>query len=261
MSRERVVGFDRALRRLRRALPFSWLSPPRSGLPGRDLKAAYIRHVARLVQEMPADEAMSAAVGGAFDGIGAIETALVRHYGLPADGYLIDVGCGSGRLAKPLSAYLSGSYLGLDLVPALLDHARRLVPQPGFRFQAVDHIGIPEADGRADMVVFFSVLTHLLHEQSFWYLQEATRVLKPGGRIVFSFLDFVEPAHWPAFAAAVASARVGADMHLNVFIARDWIPIWAEHLGLVVHDLRTGSEAVVPEGALGQALCVLEKPL
>ena len=28
-----------------------------------------------------------------------------------------DVGCGSGRLAKPLSTYLTGRYLGTDLVP------------------------------------------------------------------------------------------------------------------------------------------------
>ncbi|WP_411286335.1 hypothetical protein [Phenylobacterium sp.] len=49
-------------------------------------------------------------------------------------------------------------------------------------------------------------------------------------------------------------------MHLNVFISPDWIPIWAEKLGLIVEDVRAAADVVVPEGHLGQALCVLRKP-
>jgi ubiquinone/menaquinone biosynthesis C-methylase UbiE len=62
---------------------------------------------------------------------------------------------------------------------------------------------IPEKDGEADFVCFFSVLTHLLHEQGFVYLQEAKRVLKPGGKIVFSFLEFAVPDHWAVFEGTV----------------------------------------------------------
>ena len=43
---------------------------------------------------------------------------------------------------------------------------------------------IPAPDGEADMVCFFSVLTHLLHEESYVYLQDARRVLKPTGKLV-----------------------------------------------------------------------------
>ncbi|WP_411286336.1 class I SAM-dependent methyltransferase [Phenylobacterium sp.] len=154
--------------------------PGPAGGPAVDLKGAYIRHVENVRSLMSHDEAMSVAVGGGFETVGPIEAALLRHYGLQPDGYVIDVGCGSGRLAKPLSAYLNGPYLGIDLVPALLDHARSIVERPDWRFERVEHIGIPEEDGRADMVVFFSVLTHLLHEQGYWYLEEARRVLKPG---------------------------------------------------------------------------------
>ena len=39
------------------------------------------------------------------------------------------------------------------------------------------------------MILAFSVFTHLLHEESFIYLEDFKRVLKPGGSVVFSFLE------------------------------------------------------------------------
>lgn len=230
-----------------------------SGQAPREVRRRYIAHVAALKTQLPHAEAMETAVGGQFELIGAIEAALVRRYGLPADGYLVDVGCGSGRLARPISAYLRGRYLGIDVVPDLVDYARRTVGRPDWRFEAIDHIGVPEADAQADVVCFFSVLTHLLHEQSYWYLEEAKRVLKPGGRIVFSFLEFREADHWPVFRDAVAGERAKTNTILNVFIERSAIEAWAERLEMDVEDLRGGNDAVVPEGHLGQSLCVLRK--
>ncbi len=103
-------------------------------------------------------------------------------------------------------------------------------------------------------------MTHLLHEQSYWYLEEARRVLKPGGTIIFSFLEFKEPYHWKAFEETIAMSKSRVDTHLNVFMDRDWMPIWAEHLGMDLVDVRGAAEVVVPGGHLGQAICVLRKP-
>jgi SAM-dependent methyltransferase len=225
-----------------------------------DLKATYVSWTEHWKSHLPRAEAMESAIGGDFERIGRIEAALVRHYGLGPDGHLIDVGCGSGRLAKPLSEYLAGSYLGFDLVPDLIAYARQIVDRPDWRFETIDHIGIPESDGRADMVCFFSVLTHLLHEQSYWYLQEARRVLKPGGKILFSFLEYREPAHWNIFMQTLDAAKQMAHNPLNVFIERDAIPIWASHLDLVVEDIRDAADAIVAEGHLGQSVCVMRKP-
>ena len=225
-----------------------------------DLKAINVRYVDGVKGRMPHGEAMEYAIGGGFDAVGAIEAAILRHYGLPQAGHLVDVGCGSGRLAKPMAAWLQGTYLGIDLVPDLVAHARKIAARPDWRFQVIDHIGIPEADGAADMVCFFSVLTHLLHEQSYWYLEEARRVLKPGGKIVFSFLEFREPGHLSVFWATLQAAKTRVQAPMNVFIDRDGIAVWARELGLEIEDLRFGSEAIVPEGNLGQSVCVLRKP-
>lgn len=249
---------DKVLRKGWRA--FEWARAQVAPVSQTDPKAAYTRFVENVKGRMPYDQAMEMAIGGGFDVIGPIEVALLRRSGLAADGYLIDVGCGSGRLAKPLAASHTGRYLGIDVVAALVKHARQTVGRPDWRFEAVDHIGIPEEDGQADMVCFFSVLTHLLHEQSFWYLEEARRVLKPGGLIVFSFLEFAEPAHMPVFWQTLATAKARGEFPLNVFIERNAIQRWADALGLELLELHEGPSAIVPEGPLGQSVAVLRKP-
>src|SRR5262245_60568642 len=143
-------AYQRIRERFRRAPPPE--PEPPAPPPFKEIKRGYLAHVEALKAELPHEEAMETAIGGHFELFGAIETALVRHYGLPADGYLIDVGCGSGRLARPISAYLQGRYLGVDLVPDLVEHARATVARPDWRFEVIDHIEIPEADGEADLV-------------------------------------------------------------------------------------------------------------
>ena len=137
----------------------------------------------------------------------------------------------------------------------------RLPGDPEWRFEVVEHIGIPEQDQQADMVCFFSVLTHLLHEQSYWYLQEAKRVLKPRGKIIFSFLEFRCQEHWPIFLSTVQETRNRGIHPLNVFVDREAIHVWADRLGLVIEDIRDASDTIVPEGALGQSLCVMSLPV
>lgn len=220
--------------------------------------------------------AMATAIGGEFEAFGIIEREMLKHYGLGTDSYLIDIGCGSGRLAMPLAEIQSLKYLGTDIVPSLVEHARAIVKRPDWAFKLVDTLAIPEKDGVADMVCFFSVVTHLLHEQSYIYLEEARRVLKPGGLIVLSFLEFNMAFHWNVFEATVKDAR-GANQHpLNVFIERNALAAWAAHLHLDVVDIRSGDEAFVPLpqpltmedgrvmegfGNLGQSICVLRKPV
>lgn len=246
------------LRRIRRLMTGP---PPRVRQPdATDLKAVNIAFVSEMTGRLPYDEAMESAIGGGFGHFGAVELGVLQHYGLPEDGHLVDVGCGSGRLTQPLSAWLKGTYLGIDLVPDLIEHARKLAARPDWRFEVIDHIAIPEADSAADMVCFFSVLTHLLHEQSYWYLEEARRVLKPGGVIVFSFLEFHEPGHLQIFRDTVINHKRKHLQPLNTFIERGAIKVWAQELGLEVVDIRDGGDAVAAQGALGQSICVLRKP-
>lgn len=236
---------------------------------------SYQQMVSGLLQLFPEDEAVSRAVGGNYEYFGVLEHALLRAHGLTPESSVIDVGCGSGRLAMQLRRYPRLRYVGTDVVPHLLDYARRKTGRPDFRFEPVDAITLPVPDAEADFVAFFSVFTHLLHEESYVYLQEAHRALRPGGKVVFSFLEYALQGAWPVFEANLDWVRKRyLAGHLNVFMHRADLTLWAERLGFevvafqdgatpsIVVDSTTATEAVPPGTyALGQSACILRKPL
>jgi SAM-dependent methyltransferase len=207
--------------------------------------------------------AMEIGVGGDFERFGRLEADLLVHLGLREGNCVIDVGCGSGRLAVALGKHNNVTYHGCDIVPDFLEHARRHTP-PHFRFSLVDGLNIPDADGVADFVTFFSVATHLMHHETYLYLEEARRTAKPGGRIVVSFLEFDVEQHWAPFADIVEATRKKRPMHLNAFIEASVFPVWARHLGLELEAvLHHGVFPNPREGgtsALGQSVAVLRKP-
>jgi ubiquinone/menaquinone biosynthesis C-methylase UbiE len=216
---------------------------------------------------------MRIAVGGEFEATGIRERQLLIQHGLSPDDRVVDVGCGSGRLAKALDSYLRGAYLGIDVVPDLIEYARKLVVRPDWRFVLAEGFRIPEPDGRTDFVCFFSVFTHLLHEHSYLYLQEAKRVLRPGGKVVLSFLEFSCAIHWPVFEQAVRDAS-GPSV-LTQFVSRDALVAWANHLGFSIVAMEDGDAQVIvlptpvtlesgqvlqERAAFGQSVCVLSAP-
>src|SRR5262249_42951386 len=147
-----------------------------------------------LLREQPREKAMLSAVGGGHDGFGQLTLAALQSFGFWDGAYLIDVGCGSGRLTRCIAAECPcARYLGTDVSSKLLSYAMETCPRADFRFKLVDSTRIPEADNLADFVSFFSVGTHMLNEEFFLYLVEARRVLKPAGKLVFSFLDMQTP--------------------------------------------------------------------
>lgn len=212
------------------------------------------------------ERAMEIGVGDSFERLGQLEVDLLASLGL-ADGHMVmDVGCGSGRLAVALSKSMRVDYHGCDIVQDFLDHARRLTPS-SYRYSLVGGLDIPEQDAKADFVTFFSVATHLMHHETYLYLEEARRVAKPGGRIVVSYLEFAADQHWTPFADIVTATRGKKSMHLNAFIEASVFPVWARRLGLEVeHILPLGRfpppvAGKWPNGTrqLGQSVAVLRK--
>jgi len=98
-------------------------------------------------------------------------------------------------------------------------------------------------------------------------------VLREGGKIVISFLEFKIPAHWEVFKQLIDE---GAEHNvLNQFVSRDALYAWARNLGLQVDSIHDGDTPHIPIaevitlengtvmkdfGFLGQSVCVLRKP-
>jgi ubiquinone/menaquinone biosynthesis C-methylase UbiE len=234
--------------------------------------SSYLKQSKDLLETHTEADAMSLAVGGDYEAVGKLEFMLLKHLGLESGHTVIDVGCGSGRLAYQLRDYLHGHYIGIDVVPDLFRYAQRKCGRDDWRFYAAPGTVIPEPDASADFITFFSVFTHLQFEETYRYLKDAARVLKPGGKIVFSFLEFRIPSHWNIFETSLMDSR--PDKVLNQFMDRDGITGWAQRAGLAVQSLHDGDVLHIPlednvrwddgremadMGCLGQSVCVLVK--
>ena len=100
--------------------------------------------------------------------------------------HVVDVGCGAGIdsiiAAKMVGA--TGSVIGVDMTPAMLDKARKSAKEAdvqNIEFQQGLAESLPVADNWADVVISNGVLN--LFPDKLAGLQEMARVLKPGGRL------------------------------------------------------------------------------
>jgi malonyl-CoA O-methyltransferase len=104
---------------------------------------------------------------------------------IPVDA-IVEAGCGTGKNTRYFSQ-LARAVHALDFSPGMLAVARQRVAAPNVTFAQVDlSADWPCASGGADWVSFNLVLEHIQDVAA--VLREATRVLRPGGRIFVSEL-------------------------------------------------------------------------
>jgi ubiquinone/menaquinone biosynthesis C-methylase UbiE len=104
--------------------------------------------------------------------------------GLPAGGFVLDVGCGHGRHARPL-ALTGQSVVGIDISRNLLSIGKRAASSSP-SFHAIDWLlaeatTLPVADATFDAALCIAVLHHLpTRRDRLLALTEMRRVLRPG---------------------------------------------------------------------------------
>ena len=141
-----------------------------------------------------------------FLATGAELLGLLGTYGaLRSASHVLDVGCGIGRLARPLVAVLDpadgGAYVGFDPVEHAVAWCATRYPAH-FRFvhadlrndlynpegaAAASDYRFPVPDGWATLAVATSVFTHLDRAEADHYLAEVRRALAPGGVALLTF--------------------------------------------------------------------------
>ena len=111
-------------------------------------------------------------------------------------GCALDFGCGLGRLTNGLARHF-GHTTGVDISPAMLKRAARLVRHPGkidFVATADPRLGhLP--DDRFDLVYSEITLQHIAPADAEVYLTSLLRVARPGGAISFQLPSQLPPPH------------------------------------------------------------------
>jgi ubiquinone/menaquinone biosynthesis C-methylase UbiE len=111
---------------------------------------------------------------------------------------VLDIGCGIGRIARPLTTYLNkeGKYYGFDIVQSGIYWCRQnYKTYTNFDFQYIPlrndlynlsanedpaAFTFPYYNNYFDLVVLISVFTHMQEPDVRRYISEISRVLKPG---------------------------------------------------------------------------------
>jgi SAM-dependent methyltransferase len=130
--------------------------------------------------------------------------------GLRPDFNIVEIGCGIGRDAIPLSEFLTtGSYIGIDIIGRSIDWCTQNISSrhPNFQFhhfniddylhnpdgvlKTVD-MTLPVETKSVDRVIMFSVFTHLFQADIEHYLRECSRILREDGLIYTSMFVYDE---------------------------------------------------------------------
>ncbi len=226
---------------------------PDALLPPVSLRRTYYRSTAREAYRRACEAAMHE----------------LMSRGLRPDHRVLDIGCGIGNLAVPLTEYLRGNYHGFDVNADAIDWCRRAISSrwPHFHFHHVDVESVayhdrgthspdtfvfPLESASVDMAFAGSVFTHLLPAAAEQYIRECGRVLADGGTCITSFFLLndesrtgVEAGHsFMRFAYGDASKQFALhDVDVpEAAVALDEAMVrrWFDEAGLTVTDVRRG---------------------
>jgi ubiquinone/menaquinone biosynthesis C-methylase UbiE len=147
--------------------------------------------------------------------------AMVGRLRLRPAAMLVDLGCGRGGTGLWLARAFDARLIGVDVSPRALEIARRRAPEfvpPGraeFRLGTFERTGLPAAC--ADGVVSMDALPFAFDRDA--ALAELRRILRPGGRAVFTAVERL-PGH-PTYDAADPTwpdriARAGFELEAGI---------------------------------------------
>ena len=191
---------------------------------------------------------------GAFLAVGSVWAQIVGHF-MPEGAAILDIGCGCSKTARFLAPDPRvKSYFGFDPMRDCIDWSNRYVKPRALGRYSFEHVDLqsdeynpngmiraesycfPVNSGSIDIAIGASVFTHLLEPAAIQYLSETGRVLKHGGRAVFSL--HTEPSDGQRFSGQEGRIDVDPDYFLSL----------AKMAGLILlEDLGTlcGQETIV----------------
>lgn len=134
---------------------------------------------------------------------------------------LFEIGCGNGRIYRQLRRLgFSGEYIGIEVAEYIIEENKMRNSEA--QWIKADAYNIPVQEGFIDMCFSYFVIEHLVYPEK--ALKEMLRVLKPGGKLVLVFPDFVISGRFPSqelglSALESASAKLKSGRILDAIIS------------------------------------------
>jgi SAM-dependent methyltransferase len=104
---------------------------------------------------------------------------------------VLDLGTGTGKAARLVAErFPQADVLGIDLSPAMVDEARRLLPPAlagRIRFEIADATALPFGDGEFELVVLLNMIP---------FFDELARVTAPAGTVIVAHVSGPSTPIW-----------------------------------------------------------------
>jgi ubiquinone/menaquinone biosynthesis C-methylase UbiE len=198
---------------------------------------------------------------------------------------VLDVGCGIGRMALPLTGFLNpeGEYWGFDPVAKGIKWCRQHITSrfPNFHFDAADvwsksynrrgrilarDYVFPYADDSFDFIFAISVFTHMVPADVENYIANTARVLKPTGMCLVTYFllneatrksGAAEDFRYPVDASSVCMAVSKVEFEKAVAFDENYIRGVYEKCGLTIEEpMRCGRWAKSKGGPAFQDIVI-----
>lgn len=98
---------------------------------------------------------------------------------------ILDFGCGCGRVIRHFSSAAGTKFYGADYNPEMVAWCERHLPFAKFTSNGLGP-PLPFPSKKFDLVYALSVFTHLSEELQFRWMEDLSRVLKPGGFLLLT---------------------------------------------------------------------------
>jgi SAM-dependent methyltransferase len=175
--------------------------------------------------------------------LGTIEF-LRQTVGLNPEDVILEIGCGIARVGKPLSE-LCLHWFGSDISGVMLGHAaKRLKGRTNTTLVELATVGLQEFPlDSFDLVYCTVVFMHLFEWDRYRYVEEALRVLRPGGRAYFDNFPLDSEHGWKVFTQGASYPLDRRPAHLSMSSSREELRTYLEKAGYAdvrIHDLPNG---------------------
>jgi SAM-dependent methyltransferase len=207
----------------------------REGSPSLDERSEYKKVWDRQTGDI---DAASLAVGGFTDEANMEETGrysvgvLKSVVGVGGCDVVLEIGCGIGRVGKVISRECL-HWFGADISGGMLRHAAsRLAGCPNTTLVELSTVGLQEFPCDSfDLVYCTIVFMHLFEWDRYRYVEEAYRVLRPGGRCYFDNFHLESESGWRLFLEGSLYPLSTRPAHISMASTKEEFVAFLTHAG------------------------------